>query len=1326
MESSWHPGRWGLTGRSIAFCVLLLLATVVALGTALIGQDYRHAVEATAEHARVYAQSLSHSAEPAVMLNDLPALQRVVDGAAIDAAVTRAVVRGAEGQVLAEYHGQHPTEPGQQRHRAGEPALPIRPEVQLERSGDQLVVQAPIWLETETLQLDMLLDEPNAPDVDAGPRPVGYVYLEYSMTQANRQLATAVSASAAITLLVILTGSCLTVLVLRQLLRPVGNLVETTQEIARGDLTRRASERAVGEIGALARAFNRMADRLHETYASIEAKVQERTAALEAQRKELQSEIGERKRAEESLRETDRRLRLQSAALMELARHDAVFRGDIPAALAAITEVVARTLDVARVSVWLFDSERVRICCADLYERDADAHSRGVELRAADHPRYFAALEQGRCIAADEAQLDPRTSEFGPSYLAPLGIGAMLNAPVRLGSKLVGVVCHEHVGSSRRWATDEQGFSGSVADLVALALSARDRRVAQEALRENEERLNLALEATSDGLWDWDVPSGRAYFSPRYFTMLGYEPDELPASYDTWSGLLHPDERQAAIGHVQQQVASCGTIDWEARMRHRDGTWRWIHTRGQVVDRDDQGRARRVVGTHTDITERRAAEVELRQAKEAAEAGNRAKSEFLANMSHEIRTPMNGIIGMTELALTTELSPTQSEYLTTVSRCSETLLGLLNDILDFSKIEAGKLELEQIDCSLLEIVERVGDVLGRRAAEKGLALVCHVDPEVPSHVVTDPARLQQVLTNLVGNAVKFTETGEVELSVGVEEKTEDHVQLRLQVRDTGIGIAADRLQDIFETFTQADGATTRKYGGTGLGLAICKQIVALMEGEITVVSEPGRGSTFGVRLTLPIAMSVKLAAAAGVDATESPTGPAGRVLVAAANATERDALTELLRAWGYDCASVPRAGTLLDALRQEAEAKVPFDVALVDLHLPGLLPEVLHQRLASPGEFGGTRIVWLRALGQESDADGRDALQLSKPIKQSRLRALLDRLLHGTGESEAVPGTPLVAGEVARAVPASTPAGQLPVRILLVEDDATNRDVASAVLTRFHYQVTSAEGGQQALDLLDRRTFDVVFMDVQMPGMDGFEATRRIRAHRRWRNLPVIAMTAHALPGDRERCLEAGMNDYTTKPVRSDELHRLVEHWVANGADVAAAASPPALPSPPAAEHRPEPEATPAAPPPAPDADDDAPPARAVPVAEGSPVSIPALDDGLPLLDLDGALARLGGDQELLDEALAAFIEHLPASVARLAEAVEAADAADVALRAHALKGSAANLGAEQARRYAAQLEQLARAEDLATAPALFAELKQRVDRVVEFVSHERPCEGEA
>ncbi|HIK10048.1 MAG TPA: response regulator [Oscillatoriaceae cyanobacterium M33_DOE_052] len=806
-----------------------------------------------------------------------------------------------------------------------------------------------------------------------------------------------------------------------------------------------------------------------------------------------------------------------------------------------------------------------------------------------------------------------------------------------------------------------------------------------EQLRLSQERLQLALDSTEDGLWDWKIITNECYFSPRWFQMLEYQNGELDYLTSTWEQLIHPEDAERVAFTLQEHLAGRGSYELEHRLRQKSGNWLWILARGKVVERDENGQPLRMVGTNIDITPRKQAEAELQQAKAMAEAANRAKSQFLANMSHEIRTPMNGILGMAGLLATTDLDAEQKDFVDTIKTSADNLLVIINDILDFSKLEAGEMQLETVEFELQACLEEVIKLLSPQAVTKGLNIEIFVAPEVPKKLQGDVGRLRQVLLNLAGNAIKFTDRGEISIRVtlgdpsilasnvplmlnGAADSRELSIPLCFAVRDTGIGIAPGDQQKLFQSFSQVDPSMTRKYGGTGLGLAICKQLVELMGGKIDVESEPGVGSTFW--FVVPFGKHLE------------DTFSGCRLLAVSPDQANRQLLKMLAENWGMEVIEATHGLEALKLLHQQQD--LPYHLAVIDWEMPHLDGEMLAQiiRLNSawsslmlvamtPQNLPLETIAYLREIGVNS--------YVQKPPESSQTFGSFLPVLSSLSLSlNFSKNTPKLETNWNTGDDESN--GLNDLHILVVEDNAINQKVFVNQLKMLGYRADCVGNGKESLEMLAHFHYDIVFMDCQMPVLDGYEATREIR--RREGNKAhtvVIALTAHAMKGDREKCLEAGMDDYASKPVKMGELKALIDRWGGEKSKM---------------------------------------------VHEELTI-VPAQTKPNPIAPAPGAVLDYKRLKEISDgynsfvvAILQAFVEDARHNMAAIEVAIKATDWETLRNQAHQLKGASANVGAPLVREMAAQLETQARQQSLSDAPELVANIAQNLAAIEIEISH--------
>ncbi|MCC7259795.1 MAG: response regulator, partial [Alphaproteobacteria bacterium] len=701
-------------------------------------------------------------------------------------------------------------------------------------------------------------------------------------------------------------------------------------------------------------------------------------------------------------------------------------------------------------------------------------------------------------------------------------------------------------------------FISCMTGLLLYRQDVKRAKIAQN-LKQSEQRFQLAIAGTNDGIWDWiDINQDTEYWSPQFKRLLGYEEHEIESGHRAFLARVHPDDlasvNQAMAAHFGRDVP----FNIECRLRLKSGEYSWFSAKATTV-RDAGGKPLRMVGSIRNISLRKAGEaklleyatqmeiksLELAEAKEQAEEATRLKSDFLANMSHEIRTPLNGMIGTTSLLLDTELSPKQRGYARTALNSANTLLELISDILDFSKIEANKLDLEAIPFDLQVLAEDVCEMIVVKCYERNIELLLRYGPDVPRHVVGDPGRVRQIIFNLLSNAIKFTEKGHVLLEVQCEGYRDGQPLFRVTVEDTGIGIPADKLDVIFNKFDQADQSTTRKFGGTGLGLAICKQLTAMMSGELGVRSTLGKGSTFWFTMRLA-------SQSGGAAASSQPqAGVSGvRTLVVDDSDAARDILVEQLSGQGLEVDAATSAPDALAMLEEAAEERRPYGIVITDQHMPEMTGEDLGRRIRQDTRLQDVILLMATSVPQKGDGKHLKAIgfdgYLTKPIYLSQLMRLLGIVRAAKRSGQDIPLVTrytLKETKDADSQGISFSGGS----VLLAEDNPVNRMVATAMLEKMGCQVTGAINGREAVMRAERQLFDLILMDCQMPEMDGFEALQHIRAFEEASNrpqTPVIAFTANALRGDKEQCLAAGMDDFISKPVKPSELEEMLNKWL--------------------------------------------------------------------------------------------------------------------------------------------------------------------------------------
>ena len=940
--------------------------------------------------------------------------------------------------------------------------------------------------------------------------------------------------------------------------------------------------------------------------------------------------------------EAVRRLHAQHAVARALAESSSLAE-----AAPRILQAICETLGWEHGAIWRVDAATRVLRCVETW------HAPGVAF-----PEFEAASRRSRfppgvglpgrvwtsrrpAFIRDVVQDDnfPRAT-----VAAREGLHGALGTPILLADEVIGVL---EFFSREIGRPDE--------DLLEL-LATIGSQIGQFAERKRAEgELATLFETSPDMLCIADLDGQFRRLNPAWEKTLGFTTAELLSR--PYVEFVHPDDRNATSAEARVVADGTGSVLFENRYLCKDGSYRWLSWKSTPLPEEGL-----VYAVARDVTEQRRAAEELRLAREEALAASRAKGDFLANMSHEIRTPMNAVIGMAELLLDTDLRPEQREYVITLKDSAESLLELINDVLDFSKIEAGRFELLPAEFDLREALGDTLRTLGLRAHQKGLELAGRIAPDVPDRLVGDAPRLRQVLVNLVGNAIKFTEKGEVVVQVEKQAKEAGEVVLGFMVSDTGIGIPRDKQELVFEAFAQADASTTRQYGGTGLGLSISAQLVGLMGGRITVESEPGRGSRFRFSARFGIATGP-------ARSSRLPARLRGlRVLVVDDNATNRRILEEILTQWRMRPVAVAGARAALEEMEAAAVAGRPYPLVLLDANMPVMDGFDLAAKIQKSPRLAGGSIMMLSSGARAGDRARCFELgikaYLTKPVKQSDLMDTIVGVLVSRPEGRKV----LPRAEAPKA-------GGRRLRVLVAEDNAVNQQVAAGMLERAGHQAIVAANGREALALLEKQAFDLVLMDVQMPGLDGLETTAAIRERERelgGRRLPIVAVTAHAMKGDAERCLAAGMDAYVAKPLQPKELAAAIEAVLG-------------------------PEKTPS--------------------ARRPPESRPASK----VVDFARLLERVGGDRKALAELVGIFRADSPKQIARVRKAVRDEDAPALRAAAHAIKGAVGNFAAQGATEAAVRLQRMGESGDLAGAGDALARLEHEIERVLKALAEVAP-----
>jgi len=898
-------------------------------------------------------------------------------------------------------------------------------------------------------------------------------------------------------------------------------------------------------------------------------------------------------------------------------------------------------------------------------EATVAAHAIGVRLHLGDGLQAPALPEtilnyvrrsQARVLLPDASQPNPFS---GDPCLAQRRSRSVLCLPITRQTTLIGLLYLENNLVTHAFTAERLTVLELLSAQAAISLENAllydelrreniERQRAEASLRERDSRIRRLVESNIIGVFFWKLAGDITDANDAFLRLVDYSRRDLLSGAVRWADLT-PADHAAADARALAELQQAGTCaPYEKEYLRKDGQRVPVLIGAAFLE----GSQQHGVAFVLDLTQRKQADTE-REARQVAEAANRAKSDFLANMSHEIRTPMNAILGLSHLALQSGLNAQQYNYVHKVHRSAESLLGIINDILDFSKIEAGHLDLEHIPFELGDVMDRLANLVGMKAEEKGLELVFAPSPELPNALVGDPSRLGQVLLNLCNNAVKFTERGEV--VVGIEALARDAASVRLgfEVRDTGIGITPEEQQRLFKPFSQADSSTSRRFGGTGLGLAISHRLVRMMDGELGVDSAPGRGSRF--RFSVSFGIGVERAANDVASSDGSLQG--ARMLVVDDNDAAREVLVHMAASLGLHASPANSGHQAIEAVRAADARDQPFDLILLDWKMPGMNGVECAKQLARlPLSHLPLTVLMLTAYSRDEMARALAAEQLTvaatltKPITPSML---LDASLQAIG----LPRQHALRSELREEVQQNHRATLAGAHVLLVEDNPFNQDLARELLGRAQIVVQVANNGREAIDMLTRERFDAVLMDCQMPVMDGYAATRELRGHRKWRDLPVIAMTADAMVGDREKVLAAGMNDYIAKPINVNEMFATLARWIR------------------------------------PDA---------------------GASDGFPGIESAAALAGVMGDEQLYRRLLGMFRDREASFAARFAAACAAHDMHTAKLLAHDLKSASGTLGATSVRQAAEALERaVVNGAGPTAIEALFAALIEHLDPVL-------------
>ncbi len=981
---------------------------------------------------------------------------------------------------------------------------------------------------------------------------------------------------------------------------------------------------------------------------------------------------GDRRKTMDALHQHEVQLALQNQALLGLHSHPAFAGGVFQDAMQAVTETAGHILSSTTASIWLVQKNGECIC-VDMYRTDETTHLSPEELPEFCLPIHDPQYLSDRQIVVSDTAADTEVLPELSSRAREFGVGAYMQCSIRLSDELLGVISVGDV-SPRQWALEEQAFVASLADFAALIVGLHRIKISEQRISDllsNLPGMAFRLRSGPDGVFFEFASEGSV-------DLIGFEPEEVTAGRGAlFRDHIHPEDLETFINAHNNAQDSGHALELVFRIQHKNGDARWVLERSRVLESPKEDGSAVYEGFFLDITER--------YLLKEAELANKAKSEFLATMSHEIRTPMNAIIGLSHLALKTELNPKQQDYLHKIHSAANALLGIINDILDFSKIEAGKLDIETTPLHVDELMSGLSALFSQPVAAKGLELSFRVANEVPDELLGDAMRISQVLTNLVSNAVKFTERGEIFVGCELAEQTDEYVKLAFAVRDTGIGMNREQQRRIFSAFSQADNSTTRKYGGTGLGLTIAKMLAGLMHGDVSVESEPGRGTTMTFTCRL-------LRGEGAQERTLPPAEMRGkRILLLGRKNVGRNIVCNLLADFDFAIEEMDNAENLLERIRAAGEQGRPFDLVILDARRDDAEFQAVGRAILEKEVLGPRpRVLALAPYSGDTGTEGAwrisANISLPKPLLRPYVHEAVINLL-GFDEGRVSALRPQL-----RDSQAPHFSGQ---EVLLVEDNPINQQVAVELLEEANLRVRVAENGREAVEIVRKRgrspAFELVFMDIQMPVMDGYEATRLIRAMPGQEAMPIIAMTAHAMDAERERCLECGMNGHIAKPIEVGGLYEVLRTYLTSSDHVSKEAD----------ELR----------------------ACMVKGGEAAPTDTRSdlrsdehmnmnADGGLPSLpgfDTEGALQRLAGNQKLYRTLLERFYNSYSKYGAEMESVVAEGKMEDAQRGAHTIKGLAGTLGHQGLAEASLALETACRnaVQDGGGASAVTAELSQ-------------------